>query len=283
MATFQNRATLTYNNGSTESNIVTGEINEVLTASKTALEETYDAGCPNTYLINIVNSGANAFTGLTVTDNLGAYTYNAASLTPLEYIDGSVRYFSNGVLQTVPTVTATSPLTISGISVPANGNVTIVYKARANEYAPLGETAAITNTASISGTALPNNIDISETVNHANEADLSVVKMLSPETVTENSEVTYTFAIQNRGSAAADAADNVAISDTFNPILSNITVTLDSVPLTEGTDYTYNTVTGLFQTTAGKITVPAATYAVDSTGAWSSTPGTAVLRVTGTI
>ena len=41
MATFTNQATLSYNGGSTNSNIITGEIIEVLTVSKTAVVDTY--------------------------------------------------------------------------------------------------------------------------------------------------------------------------------------------------------------------------------------------------
>ena len=41
MATFTNQATLSYNGGSTNSNIITGEIIEVLTVSKTAVVVTY--------------------------------------------------------------------------------------------------------------------------------------------------------------------------------------------------------------------------------------------------
>ncbi|MCM1167819.1 MAG: DUF11 domain-containing protein [Lachnospiraceae bacterium] len=283
MATFYNKATLTYNNGSTDSNIVTGELAEVLSADKTALEDEYDANCPTTYLISIVNSGNSAFTGLTVSDDLGEYTFGTGSLTPLDYVDGSLRYFSNGALQPTPTVSSTSPLTVTGITVPANGNVLLVYKAYANEYAPLGTDASITNTATVSGTSLPNDVEASKTVDHANDADLSITKTLSPETVTENSEITYTFVIQNRGGAAAAADANVSVSDTFDPALNNISVTLDSAPLTEGTDYTYNTATGVFNTVAGRITVPAAAFSSDSTGAWSVTPGVTVLRVTGTL
>lgn len=283
MATFYNKATLTYNNGSADSNIVTGELAEVLSASKTALEDDYDVNCPTTYIVSIVNSGTNAFTGLTVTDNMGEYTFDTGSLRPLTYVDGSLRAYSNGVLQPAPTVTSTSPLTISGVSVPANGSVLLIYKAYANEYAPLGAGAAITNTATVSGPSLPNDILASETVGHANVADLSISKSLSPETVTENSDVTYTFTIQNRGGAAADTAENVAVSDTFDPVLKNITVTLNGAALTPGTDYTYSATTGLFQTTAGRITVPAAAYAADASGAWSTTPGVSVLKVTGTI
>jgi len=50
MATFYNRATLSYNNGSTDSNIVTGELVEVLSATKTSLESGYTQGSTVTYL-----------------------------------------------------------------------------------------------------------------------------------------------------------------------------------------------------------------------------------------
>ena len=73
------------------------------------------------------------------------------------------------------------------------------------------------------------------------------------------------------------------IRDTFNPILNNITVTLngDAIP---ATSYTYDEATGVFATLAGEITVPGATYVTDTaTGAVITTPGVAILTVTGTV
>ena len=70
----------------------------------------------------------------------------------------------------------------------------------------------------------------------------------------------------------------------FDPILNITSVTLNGVALTQGTDYNYNTSSGTFSTVANRITVPAATYAQNpTTGAWTITPGTAILRVTGTL
>lgn len=43
MAAFYNQATLSYNGNTTTSNITTGEILEVLSATKTALRDTYNA------------------------------------------------------------------------------------------------------------------------------------------------------------------------------------------------------------------------------------------------
>ena len=85
MATFTNQATLTYNGGTASSNITTGELLEVLTATKTAVVPTYRSGRPITYLITLVNAGTADLTGLTVADDLGGYTFNGATVYPLAY------------------------------------------------------------------------------------------------------------------------------------------------------------------------------------------------------
>ena len=56
MATFTNQATLSYNGGSTSSNIITGEIVEVLTVSKTAVTDTYRTPDKVSYVVSLVNS-----------------------------------------------------------------------------------------------------------------------------------------------------------------------------------------------------------------------------------
>ena len=129
MATFTNQATLRYNGNVVNSNITTGELVEVLSATKTAVIDDYAQGSDVTYVIQIVNSGNIAFTGLTITDNLGEYTFGTGTLVPLDYVEGSTRYYVNGVLQAAPTVAAGPPLVIGGVNVPANGVVTVIYVA----------------------------------------------------------------------------------------------------------------------------------------------------------
>ncbi len=283
MALFQNQATLSYSGGTVNSNIATGEILEVLSATKTAVVGEYSVGSEVTYVINIVNTGNIAYTGLTVSDDLGAYTLGGNTLTPLDYVDGSVTYFQNGVLQPDPVATAGPPLTVSGITVPAGGVATIVYAARANEFASPLDTGSILNTATVSGGGITP-ITADATVNAEEEPSLSINKSVSPTTVTENGQITYTFVIQNMGNTEATAADNVVVTDTFDPILENISVTYNGVAWAPTTNYTYNEATGLFTTNAGEITVPAATYAQDpATGRWIVTPGVATLTVTGTV
>ena len=75
MATFTNQATLSYNGGSTNSNIITGEIIEVLTVSKTAVVDTYRTPDKITYVVSLINYGNNTLTGLTLTYDIGAYAF----------------------------------------------------------------------------------------------------------------------------------------------------------------------------------------------------------------
>lgn len=287
MATFTNQAVLSYNGITTNSNVATGEIVEVLSASKDVLSSEYGPNDTATYVINLVNSGSTPFTALTVTDNLGEYTLGdtgtGRSLYPLTYVDGSVRYYQNGVEQAAPAVTQTNGLTISGISVPANGNSTIIYQARLNEFADPNENGTITNTAVVDGAELSAPITVQETITARKEPYLTIQKSVSPRQVAENGQITYTFDIQNLSNTAATADDNVQITDTFNPVLSNITVTYNGTVL-PASSYTYDEATGDFATTAGAITVPAAEFTQNATtGVWTSEPGSAVLTVTGTI
>lgn len=283
MAVFYNQATLTYNGGVANSNIVSGEIVEVITAAKTATPSTYRAGETVTYVISLFNGGTTAVSGLTVSDDLGAYTLGTETLVPLDYVDGSIRFFVNGVLQASPAVTSEGSLVISGIDLPAGSNAVLVYRATANGFAPLGVESVITNTATVTGCGIINPVTASETISSEDSALLSISKAVSPSTVIENGRLTYTFVIENRGNTEAVATDNLVVSDVFDPVLSNLVVTFEGETWTEGTEYTYNAATGEFATVAGQITVPAATYTTDASGAVTVTPGSVTLTVSGTV
>ena len=241
MAQYTNQAQLSYKNTVLNSNVAVGEILEVLSASKTAVRDRYSRNDDVTYVISIVNSGTTAFTGLTVSDNLGAYEFNGGTLYPLEYAEGSVRVYINGVLQTAPpTVTSLQPLVFSGLSLPANSNMTIIYEAVTTRFAPLSAAGTITNTATISGDGAGSPVTATATVTAKAEPDLTINKSIEPAVVTENGTVTYTFTIQNYGNTATAAADNVSVTDTFDPVLSNLSVAFNGIAWTEGTEYTYN-------------------------------------------
>lgn len=284
MATFYNQATLSYNDTVTSSNIVTGEIIEVLTADKTSVTDTYTADDTVTYIVTVRNTGAATLTGVTVTDDLGAYPFGTGTLTPLDYIGGTATVFVNGVLQPAPDVTAGPPLVISGITIPAGGSAVVIYQARTNEFAPPDTESSVTNTATITAAGITEPVTASHTINADVRAALTITKSLSPEVVTENGTITYTFTIQNTGNVPVTSADNAVVTDNFSPVLSDIAVTFNGTVWTEPDEYTYNELTGVFRTNTGEITVPAATYTQDpATGAWVIQPGVSVLRVTGNI
>ncbi len=283
MAQFTNQAQLSYNNTVTNSNIAVGEIVGSLTMSKTAVTDTYTQGDTVTYVINIVSTGASA-TGLTISDDLGAYPLGQSAFVPLTYVTDSIKYFINGILQPQPMVNASGTgLIISGINVPAGGNTAIVYETVVNQYAPLDNGGEITNTATLTGTCITP-ITATETVTAQDGPLLTITKSISPIPVSENGRVTYTFLIQNIGNAEASTEDNVILTDNFDPVLSDITVTYNGALWTEGTEYTYNETTGVFATNPDAITVPGATYTQDPvSGVWQLTPGSVTLTVTGTI
>lgn len=283
MARFTNYATLSYSGGTTESNTVTGELLEILTATKTAVTDSYNVKDNVVYVLSLINSGASALTELTVTDTLGGYLFGENTVYPLAYTEGTIRLYVNGALQPAPTVTAGPPLVISGLTVPAGGNAILVYETNVTAYAPLGAEASITNTATVTGGGLSTPLTASETVGMESRADLAISKALSPTVVSENGQLTYTFVIENFGSTAAAATDNTVLTDTFNPILDPIAVTFDGASWSEGTNYTYDKASGLFVTLPGQITVPAASYTQNADGTWSVTPGTATLVITGTV
>ncbi len=283
MAVFTNQATLSYNDVVTSSNIVTGELVQVLSATKTALNDTYGANDVITYVISIVNAGNTAYNNLTVTDDLGTYEFGDETVVPLTYA-GDILFYLDGVLQGAPTVEAGPPLTVSNIDIPAGASAMLIYRASVNSFAPPIPDGTVTNTVTITGPGITTPITAEETVGASSEPLLTISKSIFPSTVAENGEITYTFIIENSGNAPATEEADAVVTDLFDPILSDIEVTLNGTVLSSPDDYTYNEDTGLFRTVEGVITVPAATYAQNpETGMWEITPGVAVLTVSGNL
>ena len=281
MAVFYNQATLQVGDVTVTSNVVSGEVVCELSMTKTAVNGTYQPGAVITYAVSLINTGAAAYTGLTLTDDLGTYTLESGvTAVPLTYAEGSVLYFQNGMPQPAPQVVSESPLILGGITIPAEGTAMLLYQAVVNEYAsPTGE---IVNTISSTGARLTETVSASDTIHAAAAPILSILKSISPASVPENGTVTYTFELQNSGSQAVE--EGAVLSDLFDPILNDPNVTYNGTAWTQGTEYTYAPETGLFTTAAGQITIPAASASQDpDTGVWTLVPGTATLVVTGTI
>ena len=284
MAVFFNQATLTYNGVSTNSNIAVGEILDALTATKTAVEGTYAVGELVTYAVALRNTTGGVLADLTVSDDLGGYAFGGGTVYPLTYEDGSALLFIDGAVQPAPAVVAGPPAVFTGITIPANGDAVLVYQARANGFAPPVADGTIVNTVTVTGDGLSAPVTATETVTADAAARLTISKSITPTQVVDNDRVTYTFVIQNFGNEAVVATDDAIVTDTFDPILTDLVVTFNGEGWVEGVQYTYDEATGQFASAAGQITVPAATFTQDPvTGAYTTVPGTATLVGVGTI
>ena len=304
MPAFYNHATLSYNNTVINSNTVQGNLSVSLSIDKTAVHNAYRHGDMITYALNFVNNGATDSNNLHLSDDLGAYDYNAGTLVPLDYVEGSVKYYVNGELQDAPDTEAGAPLHIRGIRVPAGGNASLLYTVRVNHFAPMNGGSVLTNTATLDNedgarrgrggsgnhhhcgcddrTALP--ILASEDIYPETSALLTITKSLCPKNVAPCEPLTYTLTIENTGTTAITAADDVVVSDTFDPLLNISSVTFNGADWSDPANYTYDENSGEFATVAGQITVPAATYVQDTeTGEWRVTPGVSTIEITGTL
>lgn len=276
MPSFTNVAVVSFNGRSVTTNRVGGFIPMIPTATKTATPAVYRAGEDMTYIIAMPNPSMYPLENLTVSDNLGATTEAGAPIVPLTYETDSVRLYLGGVLQAPPAVTQTDGVQFTGITVPGNTDMVLVYRARINGTAPLEPGSQITNAAAITGGWLQEPVGATETVDVANAANLTATKALTPDVVPEGGRLTYSFMLENTGNADAESA-TTTLTDTFDPVLQDIVVTVNGVATT---DYAYNPATGEFEIA---VDVPAAVYQRAPDGTVTTTPGTAAIAVTGTV
>ena len=287
MATIENFATVSYTSGGvTEtkvSNLAEIGLESAISFTKTTLGETYGEDEVVTYILSMTNTSTSAITNVSITDDLGTFVFGTLELTPLTYAPPALLLIDGQDVSaqlTVDTATAGS-LVFSFPTLPAGATANIVYRAAVNEYAPLDVEAGITNTATLTSDSDCADGTASATITAVSAANVSVFKQMSPNPVICGDTVTYTIRIYNYGNIAAE---NVVLTDTFNPAPTNITVSRDGT-LLPANEYSY--VDGTLTVPAGTTTavsVPAATFARDATtGIVTVTPGMVEYTITGTI
>ena len=287
MPSIENFATVRYTSGGiTEtkvSNIAEISVESAVGFTKTSLGNTYTDNSILTYILTITNSSGSAVTGSTITDNLGTYVFGTTELTPLEYVSPAVLLINGQDVSAQLTVDASIPgsLIFTIPSIPAGATANIIYKAQLNDYAPLAVDSTIINTSTFESNTDCADTSASATVSVANTANISIIKQMCPNPVVCGDTITYTIKIYNYGNTAAE---NVVLTDDFNPAPANITVSRDGVLLL-GTDYTY--VDGTLTVPASdlvNITVPAATFTRDpETCIVNVDPGVVEYIIKGTI
>lgn len=287
MATIENFATVSYTSGGvTEtkvSNLAEIGLESAISFTKTTLGETYGEDEVVTYILSMTNTSTSAITNVSITDDLGTFVFGTLELTPLTYAPPALLLIDGQDVSaqlTVDTATAGS-LVFSFPTLPAGATANIVYRAAVNEYAPLDVNASVTNTATLTSDSDCADGTASATITAVSAANVSVFKQMSPNPVICGDTVTYTIRIYNYGNIAAE---NVVLTDTFNPAPTNITVSRDGT-LLPANEYSY--VDGTLTVPAGTTTavsVPAATFVRDATtGIVTVTPGMIEYTITGTI
>ncbi len=287
MATIENFATVSYTSGgiaeTKNSNLAEITLDSAVALQKNSLGDTYGDGSELTHILTITNTSTSPINNVSVTDDLGTFAFNATELTPLTYIGPALLLINGQDLSAQLTVDTDTPgsVTFSFPTLPASSSASIIYKTNVNEFAPLAIGSNITTTATLASDSDCADGEATEVINAAEAANVNVFKQMSPNPVVCGDTVTYTIRIYNYGNIAAE---NVVLTDRFDPAPTNITVSRDgtAVPIT---DYTYEN--GLLTVPAGTgtaVTVPAATFTTDpTTGAVAVTPGIVEYVITGTI
>ncbi len=287
MATIENFATVSYTSGGvTEtkvSNLAEIGLESAISFAKTTLGDTYSEDSVITYILSITNTSANTVSNIRITDDLGSFVFGTTELTPLGYTAPALLLIDGQDVSSQLTVddTTAGSLVFSFPTLPAGATANVVYRASVNEFAPLDLNSAIVNTATLTSDSDCADGRASATVIAASAANVSVFKQMAPNPVVCGDVVTYTIRIYNYGNIPAE---DVVLTDTFNPAPDTITVSKDGV-LLGGSEYSY--VGGTLTTPVGTgtpVSVPAATFTRDiETGILNVTPGVVEYVITGQI
>ena len=276
-----NQASVRYRYGATEaaalSNIASAVLAQPLNVSKTSLETTYREGDELTYILTVTNGGTTTLNNVTVTDSLGTFTEASGTVTPLTFA-GDALLFINGVDSgTITPVVSADSITFTLPALAADATALIVYKVQINSYAPLAAGSLITNTAEASADGVTETVTDSQTITAEEYADVNIFKSMTA----EGDTITYTFDITNRGNSPAE---NIVLSDTFDPAPVSIVVSLDGTVI-PASEYTYiGGVLTLPNATGTPLSLPAATVTTDPvTGEVTVTPSALTITVVGTL
>lgn len=287
MPSIENFATVSYTSGGiTEtkiSNIAEISVESAVGFTKTSLGSTYADNSVLTYILTVTNSSGSVISGSTITDNLGTYVFGASELTPLEYVAPAVLLINGQDVSAQLGVDSSTQgsLVFTIPTIPAGATANIIYKAQVNDFAPLSLNSTIVNTSTFESNSECADTTASATVSVANAANIQIIKQMCPNPVICGDTITYTIRIYNYGNTAAE---NVVLTDDFNPAPANITVSRDGVLLL-GTDYTYLAGTLTVPSASGTtVTVPPATFTQDPvSGLITITPSVVEYTITGTI
>ncbi|MBE6596850.1 MAG: DUF11 domain-containing protein [Ruminococcaceae bacterium] len=280
-----NQASLNYEyNGQTASvlsNVATATLGEAISVEKVSLEDNYRLGSEITYSVSFLNSSGSTLTNVTISDDLGAYPVGGTSAVPLSYLAPAI-LFIDGVYAGNITPTIGTGISFTVPSLAAGSRAQIVYRAAANNYAPLSEGGTVTNTVTVRADGLTGSVSDSDTVAADSYADVTVTKTMSPQNVLDGDAITYTFVINNYGNAPAT---NIVLSDAFDPAPENISLQVNGATVApENYTYVGGVLTFPSDGSAYELSLPAAEITSDpNSGLVTVVPSTVTVTVVGVI
>lgn len=281
-----NQASLSFRNQTLLSNTVEGSLTPVFSYEKSAAATGYRSGSILTYQCVASNTGDTAVSGVTLTDNLGRYDWTYLLWRfPLQYVYGSAVLTlidSTGVRSGTVDVDFSFDGMIFTFDIPARTTAWLTYNAQVTPYANLTLGATIVNTAVLAPPAPYASLTDSYTLPVEAYTDLRIAKQLSPNPAIQGQPLTITLNLSNYGNTAVSSQDAATVSDRISPLLTNLTVTGGSAPWTQGVQYSYDPVTGLFQTLPGAFSLAAATFTQSTFGVWQADPSSFAIVITGT-
>lgn len=285
-----NTASLTFQYGSQKgyvsSNVAVTTLQDLLTASKSSLGDSYSQNSEISFIISINNNNTDTIKNIKVQEDLGTYCLGQeicdASFTPLSYVGPSLLYIGGTFSSNIEPRISNGKLIFEIQSIPARSNALIFYKTITNNFSPLTSGSQITTTATISSENTSNILTASTSITVKDEADIRIIKNMNPNPILSGEKITYNFSLYNYGNTEAT---NVTLNDTFAPAPNAVNVYLNSQELSPS-DFSYanGTLTIPSYNSDTSISIPAANFIQDTiTGLISIEPGITSIMVTGQI
>lgn len=285
-----NTASLTFEFGSQTgcafSNTASANLLESLTMQSNSLGSNYFWGSTVIYIINVRNNSTSESKNLEISDNLASYSSQGndsnTSLTPLEYDSPSFLYIDGNLYSEISPEIKTDKIIFKISSIPANSNITLIYKLTVNQYAPIYPGSTLTSTITLNYEGAENPITSQILLTAEEKADVKIIKNMHPSSISIGEELTYHFFLYNYGNTNAS---NVTLTDTFSPIPNITSIQVDSKDLTFS-DYSYlnGTLTVPSYGSSFNLSIPAAEFTTNSkTGLITANPGTTHVVVKGKI